>query len=50
MRIFLLRLLISWWMIAFITSLIPMIYLMQGWKIGMECYKDFVKMLWNGEA
>jgi hypothetical protein len=51
-RIFFLRLLISWWVIVFMTiSLLPVAIV--GWLItgltgGVQAYKEMVAMIWNG--
>ncbi len=48
MRVFLLRVLISWWFIPLSVFLIPVFYLIGDVKL--EAYKELVKIMWYGDG
>ena len=48
-KLFLVRLLISWWLIPVLWILFPMDYLMYGdFKVTVSIFTDFTKDIWNG--
>ena len=47
-RIILLRVLLSWWLIPVLWCYFPIVYLLLGREYAIDFARDFTRVLWSG--